>query len=96
MFVAVSAWLIMPMSLWPSMTGSRRECLELARARARTEGHEVIVVSLDLDDFALINDTHGPETGDAVLVAVADALMEAGERPAASNQPSSSTQWLRS
>jgi hypothetical protein len=53
MFVAVSAWRIMPMSLWPSMTGSRRECLELARARARTEGHEAIVVSLDLDDFAL-------------------------------------------
>ena len=37
----------------------------------------MFVVSLDLDDFTLINDTHGYETGDAALVAVADRLSAA-------------------
>ncbi|MDQ1467504.1 MAG: hypothetical protein QOH10_1919 [Actinomycetota bacterium] len=54
-----------------------RERLELARARALAEGHSVIVVALDLDDFTRINDTHGHDTGDAVLVAVAKLLSSA-------------------
>ena len=51
-----------------------RDRLDLARIRADAEGRSVIVVALDLDDFTLINDTHGHDTGDAVLVAVADLL----------------------
>ena len=50
------------------------ERLGLSRDRARAMGRQVFVVSLDLDDFTLINYTHGYETGDAVLVAVADLL----------------------
>ena len=51
--------------------------VDLARARARAEGRSVIAVALDLDDFTLINDTHGHDTGDAVLIAVAELLSSA-------------------
>jgi diguanylate cyclase (GGDEF)-like protein/PAS domain S-box-containing protein len=54
-----------------------RDRLDRARDRARATGHSVIVVALDLDDFTLINDTHGHDTGDAVLVAVAGLLTDA-------------------
>ncbi len=54
-----------------------RGCLELACTRARAEGRSTIVVALDLEDFTLINDTHGHDTGDAVLVAVAELLSSA-------------------
>jgi diguanylate cyclase (GGDEF)-like protein/PAS domain S-box-containing protein len=51
-----------------------RERLDHLRTRAATDGRSVVVASLDLDDFTLVNDTHGHETGDAVLLAVADLL----------------------
>ena len=51
-----------------------REQLELVRARASVHDRSVVVVALDLDDFTLVNDTHGHETGDGVLMAVADLL----------------------
>ena len=38
----------------------------------------VIVVALDLDDFTLLNDTHGHDTGDTVLVAVAERFAPGG------------------
>ncbi len=47
---------------------------ERARARARAEGRSLIAVALDLDDFTLINDTHGYDAADAVLVEVAERL----------------------
>ena len=47
---------------------------ERAGARARAEGRSLIAVALDLDDFTLINDTHGYEAADEVLVEVADRL----------------------
>ncbi|MDQ1379880.1 MAG: hypothetical protein QOJ71_599, partial [Actinomycetota bacterium] len=48
--------------------------LEAFRDRAAHNGRKIFVVSLDLDDFALINDTHGYDTGDAALVVVAELL----------------------
>jgi diguanylate cyclase (GGDEF)-like protein/PAS domain S-box-containing protein len=59
-----------------------RDRLELARTRAHDQGHSVIAVALDLDDFTLINDTHGHDTGDSVLVAVAALLTSASTNDA--------------
>lgn len=48
--------------------------LEACRDRARATGRGVFVVSLDVDDFTLINDSHGYGTGDAALAAFAEVL----------------------
>jgi diguanylate cyclase (GGDEF)-like protein/PAS domain S-box-containing protein len=48
--------------------------LEQAIARARREGNRIIVMLLDLDDFKIINDTHGHSVGDEVLMTVAHRL----------------------
>ncbi|GGX91273.1 EAL domain-containing protein [Pseudoduganella dura] len=50
--------------------------LEQALARARRLQGTVAVMFLDLDHFKKINDTHGHETGDQLLLAVADRLRE--------------------
>lgn len=53
----------------------RRMLHELKRAIAQaSRGVEAMVVSLDLDRFKLINDTHGHAVGDQVLQAFAAAL----------------------
>ncbi len=57
--------------------------IEQARSHAAAQDRSVIVVALDLDDIALINNTHGRETGDAVLVAVAERLSVATNYDAA-------------
>jgi diguanylate cyclase (GGDEF)-like protein len=42
--------------------------------RARRYDRQLSVVLLDLDDFKAINDTHGHQTGDRILVEVAQHL----------------------
>lgn len=49
-----------------------RDRLEMARARhERDGGRGLAVLFLDLDDFKRVNDSHGHETGDRLLVEVA-------------------------
>jgi diguanylate cyclase (GGDEF)-like protein len=51
--------------------------LTLALARALRTGTLVGVLVIDLDRFAEVNDTHGHQAGDALLVAVAEQLSAA-------------------
>ena len=44
---------------------------------ARRHGRPLAVAMVDLDDFKAINDRHGHEAGDSVLVAAAEALQRA-------------------
>jgi diguanylate cyclase (GGDEF)-like protein len=57
--------------------GNRRlveDALVRMAAQSRRTGDGFAVVMIDLDRFKSVNDTHGHEAGDALLVAVADAL----------------------
>ena len=53
------------------------ELLELTMARARRNDLGVAVVSVDLDDFKLVNDSLGHDIGDQLIVLLADRLREA-------------------
>jgi diguanylate cyclase (GGDEF)-like protein len=50
--------------------------LEHGLAQAKRHGWSLALLFLDLDDFKVINDTHGHEAGDAVLCTVATRLAE--------------------
>ena len=50
--------------------------LRLAIERAVRYGHEFGVIMLDVDHFKSINDTHGHNVGDTVLIAVAELLQK--------------------
>lgn len=51
--------------------------LEMALARAKRDHTVTALLFLDLDNFKIINDTFGHETGDALLIEVAERLKEA-------------------
>ncbi len=51
--------------------------LQKAMAQAQRRGQQLAVVYLDLDGFKAINDRHGHEAGDQVLIALAQRMKEA-------------------
>lgn len=53
------------------------DLLQQAIARSRHSLHPLALLYLDIDNFKLINDTFGHETGDRLLVAVAERLSAA-------------------
>jgi diguanylate cyclase (GGDEF)-like protein/PAS domain S-box-containing protein len=53
------------------------ELLELSLSRAKRNGLGVAVISVDLDDFKLVNDSLGHETGDELIAVLADRIRDA-------------------
>jgi diguanylate cyclase (GGDEF)-like protein len=51
--------------------------LEHALARARRSSRRIAVIFLDLDDFKVVNDTHGHDVGDRLLTALTPRLAAA-------------------
>jgi diguanylate cyclase (GGDEF)-like protein len=54
-----------------------RDRVEHAVERCRRNGGQVAILFIDLDDFKILNDTHGHARGDEVLIASADRVAAA-------------------
>lgn len=50
------------------------QLLKAEMSNARRKGHLLALVYLDIDGFAQINDQHGPETGDRVIIALSHRI----------------------
>jgi diguanylate cyclase (GGDEF)-like protein/PAS domain S-box-containing protein len=64
-------------ALYDSLTGLPNRSLFLERAERalrRREPRPLVACFLDLDDFKAVNDTHGHEAGDRLLVAIGERL----------------------
>ncbi len=61
------------------LANRRRFERNLEREISRTEryGHPFCLLMLDIDDFKLVNDTHGHEAGDQVLISIGKCLQQA-------------------
>jgi diguanylate cyclase (GGDEF)-like protein len=69
------------MAFYDPLTGLPNRTLFSERLTAsvgtKTKGGLLATLMIDLDDFKVINDTHGHEVGDALLVAVGERLQRA-------------------
>lgn len=68
-------------SRFDSLTGlynrqSFDEALEREINRAKRHGQELSILFFDLDDFKAVNDSYGHQAGDAVLIRVAQIILE--------------------
>jgi diguanylate cyclase (GGDEF)-like protein len=73
------------MALHDALTGLAtrlllQDRLSLALENARRHGTGLAVLMLDLDQFKVINDTHGHQTGDEVLRVTADRVLRTVRR----------------
>ena len=67
--------LLQQMSLTDGLTGLRNR-MALRQDYESYEGHEVVVMMLDLNDFKIINDTQGHEEGDRILQETGELLLK--------------------
>ncbi|MFB6372964.1 MAG: diguanylate cyclase domain-containing protein [Bradymonadaceae bacterium] len=70
-----------PLTVLPNRRAFQQRVDDYVRS-TRNQRRQAVLGILDLDDFKLVNDTHGHDAGDALLVEVADrltSLLRAGD-----------------